>query len=150
MKRLFKFLSVVLVAILLVGCDKKNTSTNENVNDPVEEVSKLKEGRYVQIAPSSEGSQGDGYAVYITLENGKIIEDDTYFGNKVEGTYTVEDDILTIHYTRNYGMTTYGEPFDDEIDRIFTCHIDGDEIIIDKMNDFEAYEKGSIIFKYYN
>ena len=149
MKKVIKFLSVVLVAILLVGCEKKaSTNKEENIETPDVEVSKLKEGKYIQIAPEvTPDSQGYGYDVFITLEDGKIVEDDTYFGNKVEGTYTVDGDILTIHYTRNHGMTTYGEPFDDKIDRTFTCHIDGNKIIIDKMSDFDAYDSGSIIFE---
>lgn len=149
MKKTLKFLSIILVAVLLVGCNKKTSSTEPvKTNEPEVEVSKLKEGKYVQIAPeSTPDSQGYGYKVYITLENGNIIEDDTYFGNKVEGTYIVDGDILTIHYTRNHGMTTYGEPFDDQIDRTFTCHIDGNKIIIDKMSDFDAYDTGSIIFE---
>ena len=147
MKKLIKFLSIILITILLVGCEKKTETTKPVNNEPEIKISKLKEGKYTQIAPSKKNSQGDGYDTYLTLENGKATEFESSFGMTTEGTYTINDNIITVHYTRNYGMTTYGEPYDDKIDRTFTYHIEDNKVILDKMSDFDAYEKGSVIYE---
>lgn len=154
MRKLLKGMLVTLSLLLLVGCDnpfnivklKEIRDEKTIVTDQPEEVS-LKEGKYIQIAPSNVGSQGEGYDSYLTLENGIATKYDTYFEATTEGTYTINGKLLIIHYTRNYGMATYGEPYDDTIDRTFNAHIDGNKIIIDSMNDFDAYESGSIIYE---
>ena len=150
MKKIIKFLSIIFMSILLVGCGNTKTTTNtqeNNNNTKIEEISKLKEGKYTQIAPSNEGSQGEGYDNYLTLDGGKAVEFDSYFGITTEGNYIFENDVLTIYYIRSYGTTTYGEPFDDPVNRILTCHIDGNKIIVDKMSDFDLYDTGSIIYE---
>lgn len=152
MKKTFSRIMVILSLLLLVGCDKlTNDNTiemtkNETIQPTIEKII-FKEGKYIQIAPSNTGSQGEGYNNYLTLENGTATEFDSYFEITTEGTYTVDGDNLTIHYTRTYGITTYGEPFDDPLDRTIYCHIDDNKVIIDSFSDFEYYDTGSIIYE---
>ena len=154
MRKIFNGMIVVLSVFLLAGCENPITDLNAKVDvepqkaieAPEPEIS-LKEGKYIQIAPSNEGSQGEGYDNYLTLENGIATEYGSYFGITTEGTYTIVDNNLTIHYTRNYGMTTYGEEFDDSIDRTIYCHIDGNKVIVDSFSDFDYYDTGSIIYE---
>ena len=147
MKKVLKLFVVILSLFLIVGC--KNTNSKENVNTSSKEIveEKFKEGKYTQIAPSDKGSQGEGYKNYLTLENGKATKFDSYYEITTEGTYTVDNNILTITYTRTFGTTTYGEKYDDAYNAIYTYHIDENKIILDKMSDFDGYEVGSVIYE---
>ena len=147
MKKIYKISIIVLSLFLLVGCEAKTNEPKTTKEDNKVVENKLKEGKYTQIEPSNEGSQGEGYDNYLTLENGKVTEFNSYFEITTEGEYVVEGNILTITYTRTHGLTTYGEPFDDPVDQTLTCHIDGNKIIVDKMSDFDAYDTGSIIYE---
>ena len=149
MKKVLKFLSIILVAILLVGCDKKTSSTEpvKDIDEPVLETSKLKEGKYTQIAPSNKGTEGEGYDNYLTLENGKATKFDSYYAITTEGTYTLEDNIVTVTYTRTFGTTTFGEKYDDPYNAVYTYHIEDNKVILDKMSDFDLYETGSVIYE---
>lgn len=147
MKKILKLAVVVLSIFLLVGCENKSNKKEEVINEPKIIESKLKEGKYVQIAPSDEGSQGAGYENYLTLEHGKAIKFDSYFEITTEGSYVVEDDIVTVTYERTYGKTTYGEDYDDPYNATYTYHIEDDRIILDKMSDFDGYQKGLVIYQ---
>ena len=152
MKKKFIFIGIMISIILLTGCSKnkqenKSKKTEVTTITTTTEAPTLKEGKYTQIAPSNVGSQGEGYDTYLTLEKGKVTLFDTYFEATTEGTYTLNDNELVIHYTRNYGQTTYGEAYDEQIDRTFYCHIDGKKIIVDSVSDYTSYTKGSIIFE---
>ena len=154
------FLCFSLIILLITGCgenksDKENDILNNEKNQQKEEVMnvqeqdvpKLKEGKYIQIAPSNENAQNEGYDFYLTLENGKATEYDTYFEATTEGTYSIDGNKITIHFTRNYGTATYGEPYDEIIDRTIYAHFDNNQIIYDSYSDFPYYETGTIIFE---
>jgi uncharacterized lipoprotein NlpE involved in copper resistance len=147
MKKVFKLSIIVLSLFLLVGCEnKKDNKEVKETNEQISTTSRFKEGRYTQI-PTDSGTEGDGYDNYLTLENGKATKYDSYYGITTEGTYTVEENIITVTYTRTYGTTTFGEKYDDPYNAVYTYYVGDNRITLDKMSDFDLYESGSVVYE---
>lgn len=163
MKKFFVTIIALIMILGLSGCNflNKNKSSieiisNDGTNEvedktkktPEEAEEAFKEGKYRDVsAQSDEPHQGEDSEVTLDLVGGVATKYDTYFGITTEGTYTVDGTNITITYTRSYGTTTYGEPFDDAINDTYQGHVEGNRIIIDSMSGFDAYEPGSVIYE---
>lgn len=139
-----KLLSVLLIGILVIGltgCGGNNLSKEESNNTnniPKEEnVSDndvtFTEGTYIEIDPGTKGTEAEGYNLTITLENNNASYYNEYWEARKTGTYKVEGNKITIHYTRSTGMTSIGDAYDDAIDEEYIGYIDNNKIAFESM-----------------
>ena len=160
-----KLLSVLLIGILLIsltGCGNNNlskeepqntnnvdTNTNdipkeENVND--NDVT-FTEGTYIEIDPGTKGTEAEGYNLTITLENNKASYYNEYWEASKTGTYKIEGNKITIHYTKSTGMTSFGEPYDDVIDEEYIGYIENNKINFESMKGAIGVEEYKNIYE---
>ena len=164
MKKVVISIVAIIMVLGLTGCNLFNKSKNsieiistDGTNEVEDKTKKapgeaeeesFKEGKYRDVsAQSDEPHEGEDSEVILDLVNGFASKYDTYFGITTEGTYTVDGTNITITYTRSYGTTTYGEPFDDAINDTYQGHVEGNRIIIDSISGFDGYEPGSVVYE---
>ena len=149
--RLKKLCNIFLIGILMIaltGCGTNNLSKEEpnntnNVNTNTNDIPKeenvnenkvaFTEGTYIEIDPGTKGTEAEGYNLTITLENNKASYYNEYWEASKTGTYKIEGNKITINYTKSTGMTSFGEPYDDEIDEEYIGYIENNKINFESM-----------------
>ena len=149
LKKLCNIFLIGIVMLALTGCGTNNLSkeepnntndVNTNTNDNVikeENVNENKvaftEGTYIEIDPGTKGTEAEGYNLTITLENNKASYYNEYWEAHKTGTYKIEGNKITIHYTKSTGMTSFGEAYDDAIDEEYIGYIENNKIVFESM-----------------
>ena len=141
-KKLLSLLFIGSLVISLTGCGTNNLSKEEpnNTNDNIKKEENVnennvvfQEGTYIEIDPGTKGTEAEGYNLTITLENNKASYYNEYWEAKKTGTYKIEGNKITIHYTKSTGMTSFGEAYDDAIDEEYIGYIENNKIAFESM-----------------
>ena len=141
-KKLLSLLFIGSLVISLTGCGTNNLSKEEpnNTNDNIKKEENVnennvvfQEGTYIEIDPGTKGTEAEGYNLTITLENNKASYYNEYWEARKTGTYKVEGNKITIHYTKSTGMTSFGEPYNDAIDEEYIGYIENNKINFESM-----------------
>ena len=141
-KKLLSLLFIGSLVISLTGCGTNNLSKEEpnNTNDNIKKEENVnennvvfQEGTYIEIDPGTKGTEAEGYNLTITLENNKASYYNEYWETSKTGTYKIEGNKITIHYTKSTGMTSFGEAYDDAIDEEYIGYIENNKIAFESM-----------------
>lgn len=151
MKKIFFGIIALSSLLLLVGCDKKEnknieTTTKTTITNNKQET--IYDGKkYIQIAPSTSDLPIQDDDNYLILNNGKATAYAPYWNITSEGNYEINNNNITIHFTKKYGVDNNGDSYEDIIDKFFYAHIDGDKIIVDSMSISDNYVPESYIYQ---
>ena len=141
-KKLLSLLFIGSLVISLTGCGTNNLSKEEpnNTNDNIKKEENVnennvvfQEGTYIETDPGTKGTEAEGYNLTITLENNKASYYNEYWETSKTGTYKIEGNKITIHYTKSTGMTSFGEPYNDAIDEEYIGYIENNKINFESM-----------------
>ena len=163
LKKLCNILLIGIVMLALTGCGNNNLSKEEsqnvnsvdsNTNDNItkeentsENKVAFREGTYIEIDPGTKGTEAEGYNLTITLENNKASYYNEYWEASKTGTYKIEGNKITIHYTKSTGMTSFGEPYDDVIDEEYIGYIENNKINFESMKGAIGVEEYKNIYE---
>lgn len=118
-------------------------SSNSNNDNKVT----FKEGKYTMTKPSLAGTEAEGYDTTITFNSGKVSYIESYWGNKKNGTYSVNGDTLTIKYTSGVEVNSITGEATVTLNETEIYKIDGKKLTLQSTTRDQYYKAGDKVFE---
>ncbi len=107
--------------------------------------STFKEGVYNK---SLAGTEAEGYEETLTFSDGKVSYNETYWGRKRSGTYSVKENTITIKYTSGIDADSInGNTPVSNLNEVEVYKIEGNKLIMQSKSTDPYYKAGSVVYE---
>ena len=128
--------------------NSENKTTDNNETENTLNKASFEEGVYTMTKPSLVGTDAEGFDTTITFKDGKVSYLESYWGNKKNGTYTVEGNTLIVNYTSGNEVDSInGDMGTVTMNETEEYKIEGRKIILQKTSADVYYTAGSNVYE---